>query len=54
MIARRAADVAPNARATYQSVVDDAADDQLEFFPIAVTITRLKPRAVLGVATRAA
>ena len=47
--------MAPGARATYQSVVTDPADDQqdqLEFFPIAVAITRLKARAVLGAATR--
>ena len=52
MIALGAADVASNARATYQSVVDDPADDQLEFFPIAVTITPLDPREVLGASTR--
>ena len=46
------ADVAPGARATYQSVVDDIPDDQLEFFPIAVTITPLDPREVLGASTR--
>ena len=47
--------MAPGARATYQSVVTDpAADqpDQLEFFPIPVTVTRLRARAVLGAATR--
>lgn len=50
--------MAPGTRATYQSVVTDRADDhddqqdQLEFFPIAVTITRLDARAVLGAATR--
>ena len=30
----------------------DAVDDQFEFFPIAVTVTRLKARTVLGAATR--
>ena len=44
--------MAPNARATYQSVVPEPVEDQLEFFPIAVTITRLDPRAVLGRSTR--
>lgn len=49
------AGVAPGARATYQSLVTDPADDQqdqIELFPIAVTITRLKARTVLGAATR--
>jgi hypothetical protein len=32
--------------------VDDRSGEQLEFFPIAVTITPLDPRAVLGGATR--
>lgn len=44
--------MAPAARATYQSVVPEPADDQLEFFPIAVTITALDPRTVLGATTR--